>query len=146
MPSATLYVDTSVLVSVFTGEKAQTFANEVLQDTQWAALYISDWTISEFSCAIQAKVNRGELTPLLSFQINQALQQTLKMGAMHCLAVLREDFTCVQHSVPALPCLVRSGDALHIAIAARKNISHFFTFDNGQKLAVQTWLPQVICT
>ena len=64
---------------------------------------------------------------------------------VHRIAVLREDYAAVQRIVPGLNCLVRGADALHLAVAARSNITHFASLDKTQRVAAGHWLVGVEC-
>lgn len=141
----TVYIDTSLLVSAFSNEPQQAIALALLQDPQWEQVCASDWTVAEFTCALQAKVLRGETPPEVAHTIGQTLKNLMTQGALHRIAVLREDYAAVQRAVPSLNCLVRGADALHLAVAARSNITHFASLDKTQRIAVGQWLVGVEC-
>jgi uncharacterized protein len=141
----TVYVDTSVLVSAFSNEPLQSVAMALLQQPQWAQVWVSDWTLAEFGCALNAKVMRGETPPQVAHTIKQTLKELIKQGALHQIGVLREDYETVQRVVPSLNCLVRGADALHLAVAARGKVTHFASLDKTQRDAANVWLKQVKC-
>lgn len=140
-----VYIDTSVLVSAFSNEPQQAIALALLQAPQWEQVCVSDWTVAEFTCALQAKVLRGETPPEVAHTIGQTLKNLIAQGALHRIAVLREDYAAVQRTVPSLNCLVRGADALHLAVAARSNITHFASLDKTQRVAAGQWLVAVEC-
>ena len=140
-----MYVDTSVLVSAFSNEPLQAVALTLLQAPQWDQVCVSDWTVAEFTCAMQAKVLRGETPSEVAHSIHQALKKLMTQGALHRIAVLREDYAAVQRIVPGLNCLVRGADALHLAVAARSNITHFASLDKTQRAAASHWLLGIEC-
>ena len=140
-----VYIDTSVLVSAFSNEPQQAAAMALLQAAQWEQVCVSDWTVAEFTCALQAKVLRGETPPEVAHTIGQTLKSLMAQGALHRIAVLREDYAAVQRVVPGLNCLVRGADALHLAVAARSNITHFASLDKTQRDAASHWLIGIEC-
>jgi uncharacterized protein len=143
--TATVYIDTSVLVSAFSNEPLQSIAMGLLQAPHWAQVLVSDWTLAEFSCALNAKLMRGETPTQVAHTINQTLKALIAQGALHQIAVLREDYDTVQRMVPGLNCHVRGADALHLAVAARSKITHFASLDKTQRDAASRWLKQVKC-
>lgn len=143
--AARVYVDTSILVTAFSNEPLQAIAMALLQAPQWEQVCVSDWTMAEFTCALQAKVMRGETPPEVAHTIGQTLNSLMAQGALHRIAVLREDYAAVQRTVPGLNCLVRGADALHLAVAARSGITHFASLDKTQRFAAGQWLAGVEC-
>ncbi len=143
--AARVYVDTSVLVSAFSNEPLQAVALALLQAPQWDQVCVSDWTVAEFTCAVQAKVLRGETPSEVAHSIHQTLKKLMTLGALHRIAVLREDYAAVQRIIPSLNCLVRGADALHLAVAARSNITHFASLDKTQRVAASHWLLGIEC-
>lgn len=143
--SATVYIDTSVLVAAFSNEPQQATALAVLQAAQWTQVCVSDWTLAEFACALHAKVQRGETPPDVARSVNQTIERLVAQGALQRIAVLREDYTAVRSTVPTMTCRVRGADALHLAVAARSKVSHFASLDKTQRIAASTWLAGVEC-
>ena len=140
-----MYIDTSVLVSAFSNEPLQTVAMALLQAPQWEQVCVSDWTVVEFTCVLQAKVLRGETPAGVAHTIGQTLKKLMTQAALHRIAVLREDYAAVQRTAPGLNCVVRAADALHLAVAARSNITHFATLDKTQRVAASHWLVGIEC-
>ena len=140
-----MYIDTSVLVSAFSNEPQQAVAMALLQAPQWERVCVSDWTLAEFTCALHAKVLHGETPAEVAHTIGQTLKNLMAQGALHRIAVLREDYAAVQRTVSSLNCLVREADALHLAVAARSNITHFASLDKTQRVAASHWLVGIEC-
>ncbi len=140
-----MYVDTSVLVSAFSNEPMQAVAMALLQAPHWQQVCVSDWTVAEFTCAVQAKVLRNETPVEVAHSIGQTFKKLMTQGALHRIPVLREDYATVQRIIPGLSCLVRGADALHLAVAARSNITHFASFDKIQRIAASHWLVGIEC-
>ena len=143
--AARLYVDTSVLVSAFSNEPQQALSMALLQAPQWEQVCVSDWTVAEFACALHAKVLCGEASAALVHSITLKVKSLIEQGALVRLAVLREDFSAIERSVPSILGLVRGADALHLAVAARNNISHFASLDKTQRAAAHQWLVGIDC-
>ena len=142
---AKVYIDTSVLVAAFSNEPLQTVAMALLQAPHWEQVCVSDWTVAEFTCAMQAKVLRGETPSEVAHTIGQTLKNLIAQGALHRIAVLREDYAAVQRTVPSLNCPVRGADALHLAVAARSGITYFASLDKTQRVAASHWLAGIEC-
>ena len=140
-----MYIDTSILVSAFSNEPLQAVAMALLQAPQWEQVCVSDWTVAEFTCALRTKVLRDETPIAVAHTIGQTLKNLVAQGALHRIAVLREDYAAVQRTVPGLNCLVRAADALHLAVAARSNITHFASLDKTQRVAASHWLVGIEC-
>ncbi len=143
--AARVYIDTSVLVSAFSNEPLQATAMALLQTPQWERVCVSDWTVAEFACALQAKVLRGETPVTVAATITKTLKNLMTQGALHRIAVLREDYAAIERAIPQMDCLVRAADALHLAVAARSEITHFASLDKTQRVAASRWLAGVEC-
>ena len=106
---------------------------------------MSDWTLAEFACALQAKVLRGETPASVAHTIDQTIARLLGDGALHRLPVLRDDYNAVRRVTPTINCMVRGADALHLAVASRCGVTHFASLDKTQRLAAEQWLAGVHC-
>ena len=134
-----------MLVSAFSNEPLQAVAMALLQAPQWEQVCVSDWTAAEFTCAMQAKVRRGETPAEVAHTIQQTHKNLIAQGALHRVAVLREDYPAIERTAPYMDCLVRAADALHLAVAARNGIPHFASLDKTQRVAAHRWLNGVEC-
>ena len=117
----------------------------LLQSPQWAQVFISDWTLAEFACAVHAKQLRGETAPKVAQAVNRTLTSLIEKNALQRIVVLRDDYAFVQRKVPQTPGLVRGADALHLAVAARLEVTHFASLDRTQRVAAGSWLIGVKC-
>lgn len=143
--TARVYVDTSVLVAAFSNEPQQALAMALLQAPQWEQVCVSDWTMAEFACAMHAKMLRGEASAALVHTLQLKVKSLLKQGALLRLPVWRDDFSAIERTAATSVGLVRGADALHLAVAARSNVSHFATLDNTQRAAASQWLVGIDC-
>lgn len=117
----------------------------LLQAPQWAQVFVSDWTLAEFACALQAKVWRGDTPASVAREITQLMTRLLAQNALQRIAVLREDYRAVEQQAAQMTGALRGADALHLAVAARHQVSHFASLDKTQCGAARQWLAGVAC-
>ena len=141
--SKTVYVDTSLLMAALSNEPSQATALAVLQAPQWSQVCVSDWTLAEFACALQAKVLRGDTPATVAHTIELTIARLLGDRALHRLPVLRDDYNAVRRVSPTISCMLRGADALHLAVASRCGMTHFASLDKTQRLAAAQWLAGV---
>lgn len=114
------YLDTSVIVALLTGEpsvgRIRNWLGQTTGQTTARSLMISDWTLTELSSALSTK--------LRSQQISRTVCDTARIefrwmlgSIFHHVAIDRRHFHiaasyCTHHHLG-----LRSGDALHLAIA-----------------------------
>ncbi len=110
------YIDTSVLVAALTHETRTVSMQQWLAEQSANQLATSDWTITEFSSALSLKMRTGQVQlqgrnrSLTAF--HQLVSESfilLSISALHFRAAAR----LVDHYSLNL----RSGDALHLAVA-----------------------------
>ena len=83
---ARVYIDTSVLVSALSNEPLQAVALALLQAPHWDQVCASDWTVAEFTCAMQTEVPRGETPPEVAHTVHQSVNSLFTQSASHCRA------------------------------------------------------------
>lgn len=108
-------IDTSVLVSAFTKEDATEEVLAWFAEERTSPLAINDWTCVEFASALMIKVRDGRL----STDSQNAIQLKFKAErrAFHLLEVTREHFKLAEQLCQRSRFGIRSGDALHAAVA-----------------------------
>lgn len=122
----TTYLDTSVLVSLFTFEThSQSARSIVAASTGWTT---SDWILAEFSAAIRTKARRGELQSDHVSRLDSGLDAFIEQAGS-AVAVIDDDHRQARHLIVADGRL-RAPDALHIAVVQRLGAT-LATFDTN---------------
>ncbi|WP_087002139.1 type II toxin-antitoxin system VapC family toxin [Rhizobium sullae] len=123
------YVDTSVLITVFSPETQTTRVLEWLSRNRDASISISDWTITEFSSAMSLKIRNSML---IQDDRNQALKvfKEFRESIFECLEVPRGCFIEAARLSDRHDTSLRSGDALHMAVAHHYGLT-LLTRDKG---------------
>lgn len=116
-----LYLDTSLLVAAMTNEPRTAEMQEWLAAQSPEELTISDWVITEFSGALSLKVRAGQLTPAHRADA-LAVFTSLTEQSFSVLPVSRLDFRTAARFADQHLTGLRSGDALHLAVAANHGI------------------------
>lgn len=112
-------LDTSVLVSAFTKEDATEAVWRWLSDNRSSPLAINDWTCVEFASALMVKVRDGRLSTDSQHAIQ--LQFNAERRGFVLLEVTKEHFTLAEQLCQRSRFGIRSGDALHAAVALLSN-------------------------
>ena len=112
-----LYLDTSLLVAALTNEPRTAPMQEWLATQAPELLAISDWVVTEFSGALSRKVRTGQLESTHRADA-LALFTSLAEASFSVLSVSRRDFRTAARFADRHETGLRSGDALHLAIAA----------------------------
>jgi uncharacterized protein len=136
----TIYVDTSVWVALVSFEESSTDLKAWLE-RETAILATSQWTMVETASALSIKVRRGDLTA------TQASEQLKALGAFFAsdvslLPIASKDYEQATKLCTDTHSGLRSGDALHLAVATRLKIDSLLTLDknmakNGLQLGLK---------
>jgi uncharacterized protein len=140
-----LYLDTSVLVALFSQESGSDLGQQLLDDWLSAgrSAVCSDWAAAELRCAIAAK-HRANLISASDLPLIALALDGLCADKLEAAATLPSDVVRAGELAIARPAMrLRAGDALHIAIAARLGVTHFLSFDQDQAAAARQVLVGV---
>lgn len=111
-----LYLDTSVVVSLITGEASAERVRQWLGARSEQELSISPWVTTEVSSALSLKIRTGQLTDA---DRNSALRayRTMAADSLVMLEVPAAAFPNAARLADHQALGLRAGDALHLAIA-----------------------------
>ena len=112
-----LYLDTSLLVSALTREADSDVAQGWLARQDAYDLAISHWVVVEFSTALSSKVRNKQLSRDEK-AASLAVFRDLMKSSMTLLPVSLADFEAAVRIADDHASRLRSGDALHLAIAS----------------------------
>lgn len=122
-----VYVDTSVLVALFTNEAtAERIANWVAEETR--QLVSGDWCVTEFASALALKQRTSQITSRQGNAAWNVFGQFCE-GHLRLLPLDRDVFSQAAHLARNSKSGLRAGDALHLALALRVKSAAFFTLD-----------------
>ena len=111
-----IYVDSSVLVALHVTERDSEVALGWFQRHTRQAFLCSDWTDVEVASALSRKVRSGKISIAERQKAELAYRQT-KRDSFEQVAVSPEHFQLATIMVRHQETGLRSGDALHLAIA-----------------------------
>lgn len=130
-----VYLDTSVLVALFTNEATASRIRLWYAD-ETRPLVAGDWCVTEFASALMFKERTGQL----SREQNDAAWELFTEfcdGGLRLLPLDRDVFTQATQLVRESTNSLRAGDALHLALALHVQAKAFFTLDNRLAASAQ---------
>jgi len=140
-----VYLDTSILVSIYYPEPITPKVKKILTDKK--GLSTSSFSIVEFSSAINRKILMNELSKQNGFKIINRFQSDIEEGYYKVYSFSPDDLTGANNFIKDNLGRVslRTVDAVHIAIALREKCDLFVTADRTQaksskKLGLETKL------
>lgn len=114
------YLDTSVLVTMLTVEPETEAVGELVAAKK--NLFISDWVITEFSSALSDKCRFGSLREEERLEALVAFARIVDTSIV-VLSVTRAMFAAAARLCDDPEIALRSGDALHLAIAREHHLA-----------------------
>ena len=112
-----VYVDTSVVVSLLTLEPSS--ESVAAWFSGLAEMPVSsDWLLTEFSSAISIKLRTGQLSGVAARAVHREFERLTSSG-LRLAPVSRAAFKAAADIARAHGQGLRSGDALHLALASR---------------------------
>ncbi len=122
-----VYVDTSAIVALLTLEP------KTEQVTSWyAGLHDtpagSDWLLTEFSSAVSIKLRTGRINEATAKLVRKEFD-SLVDGGLRIVPVSRNAYRQAAAMIRRRESGLRSGDALHLAVALELGASHMATLD-----------------
>lgn len=130
----TRYLDTSILVSLYTKENRSVDAQNWLDGLGSVRLAVSPWCVAEFSSALAIKGRRGDLTQEESLTAEAAFRRFVA-GRTRVMEIITYDFFRASELCSA-GVRLRAGDALHLSITERCGLIAC-TLDQGMWTAAQ---------
>ena len=116
-----VYLDTSVLVALWSNEPMTFAAQKWVSGQPAENLSISRWCITEFSAAMAGKRQTGSITELERAEALAAFGNAVRRS-FKVLEVDQHAFQRATVFANQVNLRVRSGDALHLAIAAGESL------------------------
>lgn len=123
-----IYVDTSLLLAVYTPEARSEQANRILESASF--ILISDLTVAEFYVGLARKVKLKLLSPRQAEAAGASFETHLAEGLLHRTALHSAHSEAAGQLAIRSPIMLRSLDALHLAVAMGIGLDRLATFDN----------------
>ncbi len=130
-----LYLDASLLVTLFTREPQRPAVREWLDSVRDSEMVASEWVATEVSSAFALKVRVGAITPS-ERATAQSLFRALWSEALTIVPMRDSQFQLAAGFCGTDGVVVRAGDALHLAIAKENSLT-VCTRDGGMALAAK---------
>jgi len=130
-----IYLDTSILVALWSIEPMTFAAQNWMSQQRTEKLTISRWCITEFSAAMAGKLQIGSITEFERAEALSAFGSAVR-GSFSVLEVDQQAFQRAAIFANQANLRVRSGDALHLAVAAGEGLA-IVTFDQRMQAAAK---------
>lgn len=122
-----IYLDTNLVVALCAREEDSDRVEAALASIV-EPLLTSEWTRVEFTSAIGIKLRNRELSEQLARRALADYYQALEPG-IEVVTPTREDYILASDYLQDLKSGLRSGDALHLAVAVNQNATRLLTLD-----------------
>ena len=136
------YVDTSVWIAMLTQEAN---AEDVLSylERKQQHLLTAEWTRTELASALGIKARRKELTQAQVSEVLEKFELWISAG-LNVAPVQSDDFYIAAKMCENTESRLRAGDALHLSVAKRHEVSYVFTLDHDMQRGAQSLGMQII--
>ncbi len=129
-------LDTSVVIAALTSETHTIAAQDWLEAHRTAALWISEWGLTECSAALSFKLRTGQLSAERQMSARAALTRMVNETVFR-VAVTSRQFQRAGELAARAESGLRAGDALHLATASDMG-AIMVTLDMGMARAAET--------
>lgn len=138
-----IYADTNVLLSIFCPDTLTEAAFRWYRQVD-TPIALSAWCVTEFRSNIGVRVRRAALPRSAGIAAMHRLKSAIKVN-LHMLAPSADHFGMANEWLAKPECALRSGDALHLAIATDTGCHSLVTFDRAFGAAAKKLkLPVVV--
>ncbi len=136
------YVDTSVWMAMLTQEAN---AEDVLSylERKPQHLMTAEWTRTELASALGIKARRKELTQAQVSEVLEKFELWISTG-LNVASVRSDDFYIASKMCENTESRLRAGDALHLSVAKRHEVTHVFTLDHDMQRGAQSLGMRII--
>jgi predicted nucleic acid-binding protein len=124
-----VYIDASAVVALFAGEARGRSVRAWLDDAVRTPLISADWCITEVASALSLKVRTRQLSPELADEAWTHFDEACD-GLVTLVPVEPPDFVSAAQMCREPETQLRSGDALHLAVALRIGCAALLCFDD----------------
>ena len=129
--SRRIYMDSSVWIALLAQEpSAEQLA--LWLDSEDGQLFTALWTRTELASALSIKARRGEFSQKQVTQLLEEFEQWVATG-VQLLNIDNRDFAQAADLCAKVKASLRSGDALHLTVAARHQMTHVATLDSDMR-------------
>lgn len=125
-----IYLDTSFLAPFYIREATSTSVEAILTNIPTQELAISDWTIVEFASLVSRRIRTKES----SLELMEAVMRLWKEDVTQSyivFTVTNADFILASKYIEQWETGLRTGDALHLAIASNRGVTNLLSLDRG---------------
>jgi uncharacterized protein len=128
-----IYLDTSLLVAALCSEAKSPSVHAWLDGVHQLPLITSSWTLTEVASAVMLKQRMGHLDQAETANVFERWS-IMQAASLHRETVDNDDFAEAAMLIRECSTALRSGDALHLAVAIRIGAS-VATLDRGLRIA-----------
>ena len=125
-----IYLDTSFIAPLIIAESGSEQAENLISKSKPGDLATSLWTQVEFAGLLARKVLIGELTRQQAASVRNEFR-TMLNETFRVIVPTATDFDTARDYLEVPKTGLRSGDALHLAIAANRNVKKIWSLDQG---------------